>query len=123
MPPRVPDFADCSSLATWCLWTARAHGARDPSDRDWGPGSTWTMEPNGRPVTLAEARPGDLLFYANGQGEGHVAILVERVRDIPFVVSFGAEGGPEYVRWDYRRRRGGADELTSARAYVDEDAG
>jgi hypothetical protein len=119
MPPDAPDYADCSSLATWCLWVGRAYGATDPSRRSWAPGSTGTMEPHGRAVELDGAEPGALLFYARRGLGGHVAMLVERVRGIPFVVSFGAEGGPEYVRWDYRRARFGADDLTSVRDYVD----
>jgi hypothetical protein len=119
VPPAAPDHADCSSLATWCLWVGRAYGATDPSRRGWAPGSTATMEPHGRAVELDDAEPGALLFYARAGLGGHVAMLVERVRGIPFVVSFGAEGGPEYVRWDYRRARFGADDLTSVRDYVD----
>jgi hypothetical protein len=119
VPPAAPDYADCSSLATWCLWVGRAYGATDPSRRGWAAGSTATMEPHGRAVELDDAEPGALLFYARAGLGGHVAMLVERVRGIPFVVSFGAEGGPEYVRWDYRRERFGADDLTSVRDYVD----
>jgi Putative peptidoglycan binding domain len=118
-PPAAPDHADCSSLATWCLWVGRAYGSSDPSRRGWAPGSTATMEPHGRAVALGESQPGALLFYARAGLGGHVAMLVERVRGVPFVVSFGAEGGPEYVRWDYRRERFGADDLTSVRDYVD----
>jgi hypothetical protein len=118
-PPASPEYADCSSLATWCLWVGRAHGSTDPSRRGWAPGSTATMEPHGRAVPLDDAPPGALLFYARDGLGGHVAMLVERVGGIPFVVSFGAEGGPEYVQWDYRRARFGADDLTSVRDYVD----
>lgn len=96
-PPDVPSFADCSSLATWCLWLARDHGATDPSARDWAPGSTTTMELHGRVVDVATAEPGAMFFYVN-----HVTVMVERVRGIPFVVSFGEEGGPSYLRHNYR---------------------
>jgi cell wall-associated NlpC family hydrolase len=77
------------------------------------------MEPNGGAVELDDALPGALLFYANAVAGRHVAILVERVGGVPFVVSFGREGGPEYVRWDYRRELFGAHELTSVRDYME----
>lgn len=118
-PPAVPRYADCSSLATWCLWVARDHGAHDPSEREWRPGSTHTMEPNGRVVDLDDALPGALLFYANSVAGRHVATLVERVADVPFVVSFGFEGGPDYAPWYYRRELFGHDDLTSVRDYID----
>jgi cell wall-associated NlpC family hydrolase len=117
-PPDVPQYADCSSLVTWCLWLARDLGADDPSLRDWAPGHTGSMQRGGRPVTLAGARPGSLFFYENDRMGGHVAIMVERVRDIPFVVSFGFEGGPSYVRYDYRRRFLGWNDLASIRDYI-----
>jgi cell wall-associated NlpC family hydrolase len=117
-PPEVPEHADCSSLVTWCLWLARDLGAADPSDRDWVPGHTGSMQEAGTPVLLAEARPGSLFFYENERMGGHVAIMVERVRDVPFLVSFGFEGGPSYVRYDYRRRFLGRNDLTSIRDYI-----
>lgn len=117
-PPDVPQYADCSSLVTWCLWLARDLGAADPSNRDWAPGYTGSMQRTGRPVPLAEARPGSLFFYENERMRGHVAIMVERVRQVPFLVSFGFEGGPSYVRYDYRRRFLGRNDLTSIRDYI-----
>lgn len=119
-PPEAPTYADCSSLATWCLWLARDLGAGDPSGRDWAPGNTASMERLGRNVTLEDARPGSLFFYANDRMGGHVAIMVERVRDTPFVVSFGFEGGPSYLRYDYRLRMLGRSDLTSVRDYIDD---
>jgi cell wall-associated NlpC family hydrolase len=120
LPPDGPRYADCSSLATWCLWVAREHGARDPSQRDWAPGSTATMVGNGTSVGVDEAQPGALFFYAADSGARHVAIMAERVRGVPFVVSFGGEEGLAYLPWDYRRRRSGSDELTTVRDYIDE---
>lgn len=108
--PRVPKHADCSSLATWCLWNAREEGATDPSDPDdqsWSWGTTFSMEPNGKKVSVAEARPGDLVFY-----EGHVTVIVERSQGIPYVVSFGSQGGPYYERYNYR------NDVTSVKDYI-----
>ncbi len=118
VPPDVPLFADCSSLSTWCLWLARDHGATDPSAREWTRGSTDTMELHGRAVDLDSAQPGDLFFYSGAEAGGHVTLMVERVRGVPFVVSFGSEGGPSYVRYDYRRALWGLDDLTSIRSYI-----
>jgi cell wall-associated NlpC family hydrolase len=119
-PPEVPRYADCSSLATWCLWLARDLGAEDPSGGDWSPGSTVSMERLGREVELEHARPGSLFFYANDRTGGHVAIMVERVRNTPFLVSFGFEGGPSYLRYDYRLRLLGRNDLTSVRDYIED---
>ena len=110
-PPDVPSYADCSSLATWCLWTARDHGAQDPSANGWKWGTTFSMEPNGRPVSAATAQPGDLFFYV-----GHVAIMVDRAQGVPIVVSFGGQGGPHHLAYSYR------SDLTSVKNYVDDAA-
>jgi hypothetical protein len=80
------------------------------------------MEPNGRVVDLEDALPGALVFYANSVVGRHVAIIADRVENVPFVVSFGSEGGPDYVRWDYRRELFGDDDLTSVREYIDAPA-
>lgn len=108
--PRVPKHADCSSLATWCLWNARERGATDPShpdDQTWTWGTTFSMEPNGKKVSVAKARPGDLVFY-----EGHVTIIVERSQGIPYVVTFGSQGGPYYEKYNYRT------DVTSVKDYI-----
>src|SRR5262249_2783633 len=56
---------DCSGL-TWAVY--RAHGIVIPRDSEAQFGA-------GRPVTLAQAKPGDLIFY-EGVPPGHVAMLV-----------------------------------------------
>src|SRR5262249_55397499 len=55
---------DCSGL-TWAVY--RAHGIRIPRDAD-------AQYLAGTPVTLAAAKPGDLIFY-EGPRPGHVAML------------------------------------------------
>jgi hypothetical protein len=117
-PPEVPRYADCSSFATWCLWLAREFGAEDPSSREWAPGSTHTMEGHGRAVSIANARPGSLFFYFNEAWGGHVGVMVERVADIPMIVGFGREGGPAYVRYDYRVKTLGWNDLRSVKDYI-----
>jgi cell wall-associated NlpC family hydrolase len=56
---------DCSGL-TWAVY--RAHGITIPRDAD-------AQYAAGMPVTLAAAKPGDLIFY-EGPRPGHVAMLV-----------------------------------------------
>jgi cell wall-associated NlpC family hydrolase len=55
---------DCSGL-TWAVY--RAHGITIPRDAD-------AQYAAGRPVSLGEALPGDLIFYE--QPVGHVAMLI-----------------------------------------------
>jgi cell wall-associated NlpC family hydrolase len=56
---------DCSGL-TWAVY--RAHGITIPRDAD-------AQYFAGRPVSLGDAKPGDLIFY-EGPRPGHVAMLV-----------------------------------------------
>jgi cell wall-associated NlpC family hydrolase len=56
---------DCSGL-TWAVY--RAHEITIPRDAD-------AQYLAGKPVTLAAAKPGDLIFY-EGPRPGHVAMLV-----------------------------------------------
>jgi len=56
---------DCSGL-TWAVY--RAHGITIPRDAD-------AQYAAGTPVSLADAKPGDLIFY-EGARPGHVAMLV-----------------------------------------------
>ena len=101
VPPACPTYADCSSLASWCLWVAREQGASDPSVNGWSWGTTYSMIGHGRPLTVSPALPGSLFFY-NSPSPTHVAIMVDRAQGVPFVCSFGSQGGPYYVRYDYR---------------------
>jgi cell wall-associated NlpC family hydrolase len=56
---------DCSGL-TWAAY--RAHGITIPRDAD-------AQFAAGRPITLAQAQPGDLLFY-EPPSIGHVAMYL-----------------------------------------------
>ena len=106
MPPKVPKYADCSSLLTWCLWTARNQGAKDPSPQSgkpaWSWGTTFSMIPHGQRRKLSEVEAGDLIFYGEGSSPSHVAIVVDRMGGIPWVISFGQQGGPFYEAYNYR---------------------
>lgn len=96
---RLPQTIDCSGFATMCYKHA---GASDPNGLGFsGAGYTGTLAVHGRSVSLAAARPGDLVFYGRGYPYSHVAIYVGHNR----VISHGSEGGPYLVPIDYRRDR------------------
>jgi hypothetical protein len=117
-PPSVPQYADCSSLCTWLLWLARDHGAHDPSADDWRYGDTETMIQHGTKRTVEAAQPGDMFHYYRPDWGGHVAVMVGRSQGVPWLVSFGQQGGPYYVRYDYRHYHGRVD-LRGVWSYVD----
>lgn len=102
-----PNYADCSSLATWLLWDAmhRPYGTRDlVNNTRWLYGYTGSMYRRGKAVTkLSSVKIGDLVFYGN-QGGGipsHVAIAIGGGR----VLSHGSESGPLILNIDYRGDR------------------
>lgn len=96
---RLPITIDCSAFATICYKLA---GASDPNGLGFsGQGYTGTLAAHGRSVSLAAARPGDLVFYGRGYPYEHVAVYVGHNR----VISHGSEGGPYLCSVDYRRDR------------------
>lgn len=96
-------WEDCSSLVTACYWIG-TDGKLDPNDYgfDGRTGWTGTLSRNGRSVTLAGARPSDLVFYGSGPPWNHVAMYVGAGR----VISHGSEPGPYHLPIDYRGDRG-----------------
>jgi hypothetical protein len=100
----VPSHADCSSFLTWILWAALAlvfHRPDRVNGHDWKAGYTGTMIQHGAKVPQGQHKlQGDLVFY--GSPVSHVAMVVERVNGVLMVVSHGSEGGPYYVRYNYR---------------------
>jgi cell wall-associated NlpC family hydrolase len=105
-----PRYADCSSLATWCLWDALGGPYAGPdlvNGADWKAGYTGTMMGHGRRVALADAQPGDLVFYGPPPGK-HVVIAVAPGR----AVSHGSEGGPYLLSPTYR------PDLSEVRRYL-----
>lgn len=73
------------------------------------------MAGHGRRVDGTDAAlRGDLVLYGNPTGgDAHVTIVVGRREDgTLMVVSHGSEGGPFYVRFDYRA------DVHSIRRYV-----
>jgi cell wall-associated NlpC family hydrolase len=116
---QYPNYADCSAFATWVLWNALKvrFGVKDiVNGADWLAGYTGTLLTHG--VLVAKGRAGkldlsklvvgDLIIYGHGWPGTHVAIYVGG----GMVVSHGSEGGPYYVRYDYR------SDIMEARRYI-----
>jgi cell wall-associated NlpC family hydrolase len=100
----VPSQADCSSFCTWALWSGLRLVFLLPdkvNGLDWKAGYSGTLLDHGAKVPPTEHKlQGDLVFY--GSPVSHVAIVVARVNGVLMVVSHGSEGGPFYVRYNYR---------------------
>ncbi len=97
---RYPRYADCSSYATWCIWDALGGpnaGIDVVNGAQWKAGYTGTQKQHGRRVSLANAKPGDLVLYGDGVGK-HVTIVVGKNK----VISHGSEAGPYLLKPDYR---------------------
>lgn len=100
---RYPNYADCSSMATWALWNAltavAGMGFRDiVNGSGWSAGYTGTMASHGKWVSAGELMPGDCVFYGGGFPYGHVTMYVGG----GMCYSHGSEIGPNYVRVNYR---------------------
>lgn len=99
-----PDYADCSSFATWVLWSVIHHHYGIERDlvngHRWQAGYTGTIVSHGKRVRhRINWRRGDLILYGDPFGAtGHVAVYVGN----GMVVSHGSEGGPYLIRWNYR---------------------
>jgi cell wall-associated NlpC family hydrolase len=96
---QFPRYADCSSLATWCIWNAIkvAYGARDTvNGLSWRAGYTGTMLSHG--ARVKSLMPGDCIIYGRGHPGSHTAIYVGGGK----VISHGSEAGPLLLPWRYR---------------------
>lgn len=108
---QFPNYADCSSMATWWLWQGLDHfGVRDVvNGQNWNWGYTGTMLRCGREVQhRANWRRGDLFIYGAGWPGKHVAMYLGGGK----VASHGSEPGPYLLNWDYR------SDLMSVRRYI-----
>lgn len=112
-----PNYADCSSYATWCLWNALhvKFGLADKvNGAGWRAGYTGTLlthgilVDSGPTLDLRKLLPGDLILYGSGHPGKHVAIYVGN----GMVVSHGSEGGPYLIPYNYRR------DIMCARRYI-----
>jgi peptidoglycan hydrolase-like protein with peptidoglycan-binding domain len=105
-PPNYPNYADCSSFATWAYWVA---GAADPNGLGYnGYGYTGTLINHGRRISRSQLQPGDLVFYGHNYIPSHVAIYVGGGR----IVSHGSESGPLLLPVGYR------SDIHSYRSYL-----
>jgi hypothetical protein len=102
---QYPKHADCSSLATWCLWNGLYlpfHVRDTVNGAKWKAGYTGTMLKHGKEVEhLENVLRGDCVIYGGGTGK-HTAIIVGVKNGKPMVISHGSEGGPYYLAYDYR---------------------
>lgn len=103
---QYPTHADCSALATWCLWNGLYLGfgkGDSVNAANWRAGYTGTMLKNGKPVKdLGNVLRGDCVIYGKSSPGVHVAIVVAVKGGRPMVISHGSEAGPFYVPYNYR---------------------
>lgn len=96
---QFPEYADCSSFATWCYWNGlffRGGHSDIINGEHWKAGWTGTMMQHG--AAVASPIPGDAVIYGRGPDGSHTAIYTGG----GLVVSNGSEGGPYLLRWNYR---------------------
>jgi cell wall-associated NlpC family hydrolase len=85
---------DCSQAMTLIAHVA---GAKDPNGRDYREdGFTGTLIDGCRPITRAQARPGDMRIFGRGTGH-HVGMVLAPGAD-PLLFSHGQEKGPLLIR-------------------------
>jgi cell wall-associated NlpC family hydrolase len=81
---------DCSQSVTLI---AHVSGAKDPNGGNWASdGFTGTLLKGCKPITRAQARPGDLRIF--GGGTGHHVCMVMQVGSDPLLFSHGQEKDP-----------------------------
>lgn len=101
---QFPNYADCSSFATWILWVVLVNHFGLKKDivngTGWGWGYTGTLVKHGIQVKhRVNWRRGDLIFYGDPFGaSGHVAVYI----GLGLVISFGSQPGPFKLGWAYR---------------------
>lgn len=106
-----PDYADCSSFASWCLWNGlfvRFNQPDNVNGEGWSAGYTGTQVGHGQPVgNLRQLAWGDLVIYGDSPSNTkHVAVITNigtpSAGGVPHVVSNGSEGGPYWLPYNYR---------------------
>lgn len=106
-----PDWADCSSFASWCLWNGlflRFNQPDNVNGENWSGGYTGTLLDHGQVVgNLHQVAWGDLVLYGTpGTTGAHTAIITnvgtKNAGGVPHVVSNGSEGGPYWLPYNYR---------------------
>jgi len=94
---KVPPITDCSAFVTWLFWSAFGNGNDFLNGQRWTAGYTGTMGSHGTPVSLANARPGDVVLYGSSP-YNHATLYVGNNQ----VVSFGADGPAKLLPINYR---------------------
>jgi len=94
---KVPPIADCSSFVSWLFWSAFGNGNDFVNGQNWKAGYTGTMGSHGRSVSLANARPGDIVLYGSSP-YNHATLYVGNNK----VVSFGKNGPAQLLPINYR---------------------
>jgi len=94
---KVPPIADCSSFVSWLFWSAFGNGKDFLNGQSWKAGYTGTMGSHGKSVSLAQARPGDVVLYGNAP-YSHATLYVGKNK----VVSFGKNGPAQLLAINYR---------------------
>ena len=89
------DFTiDCSQAVTL---VAHVSGAGDPNGGNWrSDGYTGTLVTGCKPITRAQAKPGDLRVF--GRGTGHHVCMVMQPGADPLLFSHGQENDPIAIR-------------------------
>lgn len=91
----LPNEFDCSTLAAKDFKYARLPDPNGETPPYNGAGNTTSLRAHGRPISLAAAKPGDLVHYND---PAHVAIYVGNGR----VISHGSQIGPLLLMAAYR---------------------
>lgn len=92
-----PNWADCSSFYSWCLWQLLGTGEDVVNGADWTGGYTGTLLAHGKRVA-SPIKGAAVLYGSPGSTGKHVAISKGNGR----VISHGSEGGPYDLPWNYR---------------------
>lgn len=100
-PPKVESRLDCSAFVTACYREAKQPDPNgyEPDYPGWG--YTGTLWATGRPISVSQLEPGDLVFYGvpwMAGGAAHVALYRGGGR----AYSHGSESGPREHAYNYR---------------------
>jgi cell wall-associated NlpC family hydrolase len=100
--PLVPSSIDCSGYVSHAYREAGVHDDPNGYEPDWpGWGFTGTLWATGKSISVAQLKPGDLLFYGTPWQTGSSA-HVTLYRGGGRAYSMGSDSGPSDVAWNYR---------------------
>jgi hypothetical protein len=100
--PLVPSEIDCSGYVSHAYREAGVKDDPNGYEPDWpGYGFTGTLWATGKPISVAQLKPADLIFYGQpwrAGGAAHVTVYRGGGR----AYSMGSDSGPSDVAWNYR---------------------